>query len=54
MNQGTSELLNRKARSILCQISGTIPSTWDAQKVNPTTLIDASDINLEDMGGNLK
>lgn len=44
-------LLQKRAASVLGQIKGTIPSTWDAQKAEPEKLINSDDINLSDLGG---
>ena len=44
-------LLQKRAASVLGQISGSIPSTWDAQKAEPEKLINSDDINLSDLGG---
>ena len=40
----------KRAESITGQLDGTIPSTSDGQSVDSSALIDASDINLDDMG----
>lgn len=39
----------KRAESITGQLDGTIPSTSDGQSVDSSALIDASDINLDDM-----
>ena len=44
-------LLQKRAASVLGQINGSIPSTWDAQKEEPEKLINSDDINLSDLGG---
>ena len=44
-------LLERRATSVLGQIEGSIPSTWEAQKAQPQELIPSDDINLQDLGG---
>ena len=44
-------LLERRAASVLGQINGTIPSTWEAQKAAPQKLIKSDDINLQELGG---
>ena len=44
-------LLERRAASVLGQIEGTIPSTWEAQKAEPQKLIKSDDINLQELGG---
>ena len=45
------ELLKLKSTSILAQLNGKIPTTWDDQETSPDSLIDATHINLKDMGG---
>lgn len=44
-------VLERRAESVLEQIEGTIPSTWEGQKAEPQKLIKSDDINLQDLGG---
>ena len=44
-------LLERRATSVLGQIEGSIPSTWEGQKAEPQKLIKSDDINLQDLGG---
>ena len=44
-------LLERRAASVLGQIEGSIPSTWEGQKSEPQKLIKSDDINLQDLGG---
>ena len=44
-------LLQKRAASVLGQINGSIPSTWDAQKADLEKLINSDDINLSDLGG---
>ena len=44
-------LLNRRAASVLGQMDGSIPSTWEGQKAQPQKLIKSDDINLQDLGG---
>ena len=44
-------VLHRRAESVLGQIDGSIPSTWDAQKTEPNKLINCDGINLMNMGG---
>ena len=44
-------LLQKRAASVLGQINGSIPSTWDAQKAEPEKLINSDDIVLSDLGG---
>lgn len=39
-----------RAESILGQLEGTIPSTDDGQKADPSSLIDGSDIDIKTMG----
>lgn len=49
--QTFDRLLQKRADSVLGQISGTIPSTWETQKAHPQKLINAEGINLSDLGG---
>jgi hypothetical protein len=49
--QTFDRLLQKRAASVLGQIEGSIPSTWDAQKAEPEKLINSDDINLSDLGG---
>jgi hypothetical protein len=49
--QNFDTLLQKRAASVLGQIEGSIPSTWDAQKAEPEKLINSDDINLSDLGG---
>lgn len=44
-------LLERRAASVLGQMNGTIPATWEAQKAQPQKLINSDDINLQELGG---
>lgn len=44
-------MLERRAASVLGQIKGSIPSTWEGQKSQPQLLINSDDINLQDLGG---
>lgn len=44
-------VLERRAASVLGQIEGTIPSTWEGQKAESQKLIKSDDINLQDLGG---
>ena len=44
-------LLQKRATSVLGQINGSIPSTWDTQKAEPEKLINSDNINLSDLGG---
>lgn len=44
-------VLERRAESVLGQINGTIPSTWESQKAQPQKLISSDDINLQELGG---
>ena len=44
-------VLERRAESVLGQIEGTIPSTWEGQKAEPQKLIKSDDINLQELGG---
>ncbi|HJJ54787.1 MAG TPA: CotH kinase family protein, partial [Methanocorpusculum sp.] len=40
-----------RGKSILGQLNGTIPSTWDGQNADSSNLIDASGLNMNDLGG---
>lgn len=44
-------VLERRASSVLGQINGMIPSTWEGQKSQPQKLINSDDINLQNLGG---
>ena len=44
-------LLERRAASVLGQMKGLIPATWDGQKAHPQQLINCDDINLQELGG---
>lgn len=44
-------MLRLKAESVLGQMSGTIPSTWEAQKACPERLVDCKGLNLRKLGG---
>ena len=44
-------VLEKRAQSVLGQIDGRIPSTWEKQVSNPHTLIDCIDIDINDLGG---
>lgn len=44
-------MLQRKAQSVLGQMDGTVPSTWEEQKAHPERLIPCNDINLRLTGG---
>ena len=48
--QTFNTLLQKRAASVLSQINGEIPATWDAQKAEPEKLINSDDINLSDLG----
>ncbi len=48
--EALKELCNLRAESIQGQLDGTVPSTTDGQTANPELLIDASAINLSDLG----
>ena len=39
-----------RTKSVLAQLDGNIPSTDEGQRANPSALIDASPLNLNDMG----
>jgi len=40
-----------RAKSILGQLNGTIPSTWDGQAADSTNLVDGSELDKYDSGG---
>lgn len=44
-------VLQLKAKSVLGQIEGTIPSTWETQKAEPEKLVDCRGVNLRKLGG---
>ena len=44
-------VMEKRAASVLGQINGSIPSTWEGQQVQPQLLINSDDINLQDLGG---
>lgn len=44
-------VLENRAASVLGQMNGTIPATWEDQKFQPQKLINSDDINLQDLGG---
>lgn len=44
-------VLEKRAASVLGQMKGEIPSTWEGQKQQPQLLINSDDINLQDLGG---
>lgn len=44
-------LLQRKSESVIGQIHGTIPSTWETQSAKPQTLVPSDDIDLIELGG---
>ena len=44
-------VLERRAASILGQMDGTIPATWEGQKALPQKLVNSDDINLQELGG---
>lgn len=44
-------VLERRAESVLGQMKGEIPATWEGQKAKPQLLISSDDINLQDLGG---
>ena len=44
-------VLEKRAESVLGQIGGRIPSTWEDQKSQPQKLIKSDDIDLQDLGG---
>ena len=44
-------VLEKRAASVLGQMNGTIPATWEAQKAQPQKLVNCDDINLQELGG---
>lgn len=48
--QMLEKVLDKRALSVLGQINGTIPSTWEAQDLENQKLIDCTDIDLSKMG----
>lgn len=44
-------VLEKRAASVLGQMNGTIPSTWEGQKNQPQNLISCDNINLQNLGG---
>ena len=44
-------VLEKRADSVLGQINGDIPKTWDSQASNPQKLIGCEGININDLGG---
>lgn len=44
-------VLEKRAESVLGQMNGIIPATWEGQKSLPHKLINIDDINLQDLGG---
>lgn len=44
-------VLERRAESVLGQINGIVPSTWEGQKAQPQKLVSSDDINLQELGG---
>lgn len=50
-NQTLQLVLEKRAASVLGQLNGTIPATWEAQKAQPQKLINNDGINLQDLGG---
>lgn len=49
--QTLDDMLQMKAKSVLGQMAGTIPSTREAQKANPEKLINCDGLNLRKLGG---
>ncbi len=45
-----SKFCSLRSESIIGQLNGTIPSTTEGQRADASSLIDASDINISDMG----
>lgn len=46
------EFCNLRAESVSLQLDGTIPSTSDGQAADSSSFVDASNINISDMGSN--
>ena len=44
-------VLEKRAASVLGQMKGEIPATWESQKAQPQLLINVNDINLQNLGG---
>mgnify|MGYP002523775861 CR=1 FL=1 len=44
-------VLEKRAASVLGQMKGEIPATWESQKAQPQLLININNINLQDLGG---
>ena len=44
-------VLEKRAASVLGQMKGDIPATWESQKAQPQLLINSDDINLQLLGG---
>lgn len=44
-------VLKKRAESVIGQIKGDIPSTWEGQAANPQSLIDCKGIDINDLGG---
>lgn len=44
-------LLEKRAASVLGQMNGSIPSTWEGQKQQPQQIVNSDDINLQLLGG---
>ena len=44
-------VLEKRAASVLGQMKGEIPSTWESQKAQPQKLINSNDVNLQNLGG---
>lgn len=44
-------LLVMRAKSVIGQMDGSIPATWEGQKEHPDRLIDSDSIHLTDIGG---
>jgi hypothetical protein len=48
--EAVKEFLTLRSESVIGQLEGTIPSTSEGQKEDTSSLIDASDLNINDMG----
>ena len=44
-------LLEKRAASVLGQMNGSVPSTWNGQKQQPQQLVNSDEINLQLLGG---
>lgn len=51
--QALKSFAKLRSESLLGQLDGTIPSTSESQAANPDSLVDASSLNLSDMGSHM-